>query len=127
MGDLRVRGGAAAVRWRAGFGERAGSPPAAPWALELTDTGGCPEIDCLRRRLTADTLAAAAERAASLGTGADRVLIAAGALDEEAYLRVLGGSLDIPFDTLDGVARALCPIDDARLIESAAAGLRYQY
>lgn len=49
------------------------------------------------------------------GTGADRVLIASGALDEETYLRALADELGVPFEPLDGVARALCPLGDERL------------
>ena len=58
-----------------------------------------------------------------LGIGADRVLIAAGAIGEESYLRALADALDVPFEPLDDVARAQCPLDDERLIESAAAGM----
>jgi cellulose synthase/poly-beta-1,6-N-acetylglucosamine synthase-like glycosyltransferase len=68
-------------------------------------------------------LAAAELRAARIGVGADRVLIAAGAIDEETYLRTLGAALDIRFEPLDDMPRTLCPIDDERLIEAAAAGL----
>ena len=65
----------------------------------------------------------AARRSAALGVSADRVLIAAGVLSEEAYLRALAATLGVTFEPLDGVARAQCPIDDERLIESAAAGM----
>ena len=58
-----------------------------------------------------------------LATGADRVLIAAGTLDEEAYLRMQGAALGIPFEPLDGMPRAQCPLDDDRLIETASTGL----
>jgi cellulose synthase/poly-beta-1,6-N-acetylglucosamine synthase-like glycosyltransferase len=68
-------------------------------------------------------LAAAEQRAQAVGTGADRVLIASGQIDEETYFRALGEALDIGFEPLDGIARAQCPIDDQRLIESAAIGL----
>ncbi len=82
-----------------------------------------PEIDCVRHLLTADTLAAAEQRAAAVGVGADRVLIASGALSEETYLRALGKSLGVAFEPLDGAPRARCPLNGERLIESAAAGL----
>ena len=96
--------------------------------MEFTDRGHgepgrFPEIDCVRPLLAADVLAAAEQRAAALGVGADRVLIASGRLSEETYLRALAERLDVAFEPLDGIARALCPIDDERLIESAAAGL----
>jgi hypothetical protein len=58
-----------------------------------------------------------------LGIGADRVLIANGALSEEDYLRALATSLGVQFEPLDGVARTRCVIEDGRLIEAAAAGL----
>jgi hypothetical protein len=127
---LRVRSGAAPVRSRASSGETTGSPSIDPWALEFADLeappgapASFPEIDCLRGRLSPGLLAAAERRAGAVGVGADRVLIAAGALGEEAYLRAFGEHLGIAFEPLDDIARALCPVDDERLIESAAAGL----
>jgi glycosyltransferase XagB len=83
----------------------------------------CPEIDCLRALLPSDMLASARERAATLGVGADRVLIASGALSEEDYVRALANSLRVQFEPLDGVSRIRCPIEDQRLIEAAPAGL----
>jgi cellulose synthase/poly-beta-1,6-N-acetylglucosamine synthase-like glycosyltransferase len=94
--------------------------------IEETTSGGastCPELDCLRDELAADLLAEAERRALAIGVGAERVLIAAGAVSEEDYLRRLADALDLTFDSLDGVPRAHCPIDDERLIESAAAGM----
>jgi cellulose synthase/poly-beta-1,6-N-acetylglucosamine synthase-like glycosyltransferase len=82
-----------------------------------------PELDCLRGRLDEGTIAAAAQRAWQAGTGADRVLIATGAIDEEAYLRRLADSLGIPFEPLDRTPRTACPLGDDRLIEAPAAGL----
>jgi hypothetical protein len=96
-----VQAGAAVARSAASFGGRAGSPSIAPsigssndtsnvpWAIEFADNdkipaGRCPEIDCVRSLLAADVVEAAQRRAAALGVGADRVLIAAGALSEEA-------------------------------------------
>jgi cellulose synthase/poly-beta-1,6-N-acetylglucosamine synthase-like glycosyltransferase len=95
-------------------------PSLAP-SSDFTDT--CREIDCLRGVLPAGLLAEAEERAARVGVGADRVLIAAGKIDEETYLRAHANALALPFDSLDGVARARCPIDDERLIDAAAAGV----
>ena len=83
----------------------------------------CPEIDCLRGLLAADVLAEAEERAHVVGVGADRVLITAGAISEEDYLRRLADTLGLTFDTLDGVRREQCPVDDDRLIEAVAAGM----
>jgi cellulose synthase/poly-beta-1,6-N-acetylglucosamine synthase-like glycosyltransferase len=86
-------------------------------------TGHCPEIDCVRADVSPRIMQAAEDRAARLGVGADRVLIAAGVLHEDDYLKRLGSSLGIAFEALDGTARSSCPVSDERLIESAAAGL----
>ena len=125
---VAVRAGAASGRSRVSFGEPAGSPSIDPWTAEFADSGAghagrCPEIDCVRSLLAADTIAAAERRAAALGVGADRVLIAAGELGEEAYLRALAAALGVAFEPLDDTPRALCPLNDERLIESAAAGM----
>lgn len=122
------RAGAAVARSGVFIGGSAASPPIAPWAVEVADSGNgepChfPEIDCVRSLFAADVLAVAEQRAATVGVGADRVLIASGRLSEETYLRALGQTLDVAFEPLDDIARARCPIDDQRLIESAAAGL----
>jgi glycosyltransferase XagB len=66
---------------------------------------------------------AAQARAATVGVGAERVLIAGGAIREEDYLGALAGSLGVQFDTLDRVARTRCPLEDHWLIAAAAAGL----
>jgi hypothetical protein len=123
-----VRAGAALLRSRVSIGGTADSPSIVPWALQFNDAGPVeprrfPEIDCLRATMAPDVLAAAEDRAAALGVGADRVLITAGALSDETYLRALSERLGVAFEPLDGVPRALCPISDERLIESAAAGL----
>src|ERR1041385_7989673 len=78
-----------------------------------------PELECVRALLPSDGLDTAAARAALLGTGADRVLIASGAIGEETYLRALPGQLGVVFEPLDGVPRAMCPIEDDRLTEAA--------
>ena len=49
----------------------------------------CPEIDCLRHMVSPAQLAAAELRAAETGTGADRVLVAAGVLADADYVRAL--------------------------------------
>jgi hypothetical protein len=120
--------GAALLRSRASLGATAGSASTDPWGLDFGDAEPgdlrrFPEIDCLRATIAPGVLAAAEDRAAALGVGADRVLVSAGVLSEETYLRALGKSLGVTFEPLDGVPRALCPIADERLIESAAAGL----
>jgi len=68
-------------------------------------------------------LAAAEQRARAIGLGADRVLICADAMTEEAYLRALAASLDTTFEPLSSVARGDCPLDDDQLLQAAAAGL----
>jgi hypothetical protein len=73
--------------------------------------------------LPATTIAAAEERAEALGVGADRVLIASGAIDEEGYPRALGARLGVVFEPFDGVPRALCPIGNERPLDSAANGM----
>ena len=119
MGE-RVQAGAAAVRAPgAGFSthlSRRSAPTAGP-------SPACPELDCVRDRLGADALAEAERRAERLGIGADRVLIARGALDEETYARALAGRLGLAFETLDDRPRSACPLSDDRLIAAAAAGL----
>ncbi len=84
---------------------------------------GFREIDCVRSRLSTRAIIAAEQRASRLGIGADRVLIAAGLIDEETYLRALGESIGMAFEPLDSIPRALCALDDQRLIEKASAGL----
>ena len=88
----------------------AGSPSIDPSAAEFAGSAaghadGCPEIDCIRTWLAGDVIDDAARRAAALGVGADRVLIAAGALSEEAYLRAFAAALGVTFEPLDGTPR----------------------
>ena len=83
----------------------------------------CPELDCVRGLLPAKILMAAEQRSARIGMGADRVLIAAGRLDEASYLRSLAASLQIPFSGLATLRRSDCPLSDESLIESPVAGL----
>lgn len=83
----------------------------------------CPEMACVRHLLPDRILAAAERRARTAGVGAERVLICADAITEEAYLTALAASLGTRYERLDRVARADCPLDDDRLIAAAAAGL----
>jgi len=83
----------------------------------------CPEIDCLRHLLPPATLAAAELRAAEIGVGADRVLIAAGDISEDAYALALAQWLGVAFEPLDQRSRVDCPLDDDRLITAGAVGL----
>ncbi len=83
----------------------------------------CPEVDCVRGLLPGRIIAAAEYRARRIGLGADRVLICADAITEEAYLAALAASLGTVYDPLDRVSRADCPLSDDELIQAAAAGL----
>jgi cellulose synthase/poly-beta-1,6-N-acetylglucosamine synthase-like glycosyltransferase len=83
----------------------------------------CPELDCLCGWLSGPTIAAAERRSFAVGTGADRVLIAAGLLDEEIYLRLLSDSLGSSFEPLDTMPREACPFDDRQLMDAPKAGL----
>jgi len=103
------------------FGVPIGSPSIDPAAVEFA--GRAPELDCVRAALAAATVEAAERRAAAIGVGADRVLITAAELNEEAYLRALCEHHGITFEPLDDMPRAYCPLDDERLVESAAAGM----
>jgi len=84
---------------------------------------GFAEIDCVRALLSAGVVKRAEQRAARLGIGADRVLIAAGVIDEDDYLRSLAARLTVAFEPLDRAPRSVCPVDDDRLIEAAGMGL----
>lgn len=84
---------------------------------------GCPELDCVRHLLPRRILAAAERRARSIGVGAERVLICADAVTEEAYLTALANALDTSYERFDGISRGACPLDDDQLLQAAAAGL----
>src|SRR5580700_6655367 len=83
----------------------------------------CPEIDCLRALLPESVLTAAEHRALSIGLGADRVLIYANAISEEAYLSALAAALGTSYVRLDQFTRGQCPLDDTKLIQAAVTGL----
>ncbi|MGH6683912.1 MAG: glycosyltransferase family 2 protein, partial [Pseudolabrys sp.] len=125
--EFAARTEAAAGRLRGAFGEVAGSPSIEPWTAEPACCDAAlssyPEIDCIRPLIAADVIEAAGRRAAALGVGADRVLIASGELSEETYLRAFAAALGTAFEPLDGISRKFCPLDDQRLIEAAAAGI----
>jgi glycosyltransferase XagB len=104
------------AQWRIAPGE-----PAATAACRR-GPGAYPEIDCVRHILSHRIAAAAERRARALGVGADRVLVGADAITEEAYLTALAHSFGTSYERFDAVARADCPLDDDALI-AAAAGL----
>lgn len=87
------------------------------------DTGGHPELDCVRRWLPAAALASAARRAERLDISADRALVTARAIDDETYVRALAADIGVAFAPLDDRARADCLLGDRALIAKAAAGL----
>ena len=76
----------------------------------------------MRARLSPGTLATVEQRAIALGIGADRVLITAGIISEDEYVRALAGWLHVPFERLD-LARDACPLPDAQFIDAAQFGL----
>ena len=120
--------GAAARRASADF-SRGGGPQRASFPRDRSRSPAtarpnvCPELDCVRHLLPHRIVTAAEHRARSIGVGAERVLICAGAMTEEAYLTALASSLGTSYERFDGVSRADCPLSDDALIEAAAAGL----
>jgi hypothetical protein len=68
-------------------------------------------------------ISAAEERARAIGIGADRVLICADAITEEAYLQALASSLGTSYDPMDTLERSDCPLSDDELVRAAATGL----
>jgi cellulose synthase/poly-beta-1,6-N-acetylglucosamine synthase-like glycosyltransferase len=117
---------------RFGVGERdsvsrvqAESHPSAPDAVPRIESRRqqCPELDCLGGWLSEHSIADAERRALKIGVGADRVLIGAGILDEDIYLRLLSNSLGLEFESLADAPREACPVNDERLIDAPAAGL----
>ncbi|CAL8975686.1 Beta-monoglucosyldiacylglycerol synthase [Rhodoplanes serenus] len=110
--------------WLGGGGGPADRRPTGPSRRDARRAlDSCPEIDCVRHVLPPAVVAVAERRARRIGVTADRVLVAAGLLDEDTYARALARRLGVPFEPLDGRARAACPLPDDRLIEAAAAGL----
>jgi cellulose synthase/poly-beta-1,6-N-acetylglucosamine synthase-like glycosyltransferase len=92
-------------------------------APERRRLAACPELECVRHRLPPDVIAAAERRALDLGIGADRVLIAARAITEDAYVVALAAALRVAYEPLDRLARGACPLTDAQLIDADKNGL----
>ncbi len=95
-------------------------PPARHLRQPLT---ACPELECVRHILPVHVIAQAERRARQLGIGAERVLIAQGAISEDAYVAVLARHIGIPFERLDERPRGACPLDDESLLRAVSAGL----
>jgi cellulose synthase/poly-beta-1,6-N-acetylglucosamine synthase-like glycosyltransferase len=83
----------------------------------------CPELDILRHRFPAGLLAWVQRRAATLGLGADRVLIAERAISEDDYLQSYAITSGISFEPLDRMPRAACPLSDDRMLDAIATGI----
>ena len=83
----------------------------------------CPELDCIRHLLPPGILAAAELRATEVGVGADRALIAADIISEEAYLAAFTAATEFPFTPLDDLPRKACPVPDEQLLEAARTGI----
>lgn len=77
----------------------------------------------MRRVLTPGLLAKVERRAHAVGLGADRVLVAAHLMTDEAYARAFARHHGIAFEPLTDVPRHACPIDDECLLQTPAAGL----
>ena len=82
-----------------------------------------PEIDCIRHLLPPGAAEVAEWRSVQVGVGADRVLVAAGHIAEETYLRALAASLGVAYETLDRRDRAACALPDERLAHAAVTGI----
>jgi cellulose synthase/poly-beta-1,6-N-acetylglucosamine synthase-like glycosyltransferase len=124
--DMRGTGGhAGEARLAVASPAIAPRPAAAGNVVELRPAlpRPCPELDCIRDRLSRATVAMAERRAAELGIGADRVLVAAGIIREEDYIAALCGHLGVRYEFLDRRPRRACPLDDGRMIEAPAVGL----
>src|SRR3954470_9914106 len=87
------------------------------------EQGRADELDCLRGMLAPELLAAAERRARHVGTGADRVLIQWGVIDEAAYLESLSRHTSVAIDTLAGVERSDLPLHDRQIAQAAEYGL----
>jgi len=82
-----------------------------------------PELDCVRDRLPSRVIAAIEHRAAEIGISAERVLIAAGFMDEDHYVYALARMLGFEYETFDDRGRGCCPLNDQRLLLAAKIGL----
>ena len=79
-----------------------------------------PELDCLVGVLPPKRLTDAAARARQLGTGADRVLIASGAIDEVSYLKHFAHNTGIAIETFADIAASDLGLSGDEQIHHAA-------
>src|SRR3977135_4327350 len=125
MGSVPTRGA-----WNASVAPEGRPPAIHPLALQLhaertarRSRSAFPEIDCVRDRLPLNVVAAVERRAIATGVGADRVLIAAGIIDEDRYVHALSRWLGLGYETFAERRRESCPLDDQQLVEAAKTGL----
>ncbi|MCO5131739.1 MAG: glycosyltransferase [Xanthobacteraceae bacterium] len=81
------------------------------------------ELDCLRGHVAPDLLRAAGRRSRRIGTGADRVLIHWGVLDEIGYLKHLSAHTGVPIEASRDTSRSDIPLRRAHLPRIAQHGL----
>ncbi len=81
------------------------------------------ELDCLRGHVAVDLLRAAGRRSRRIGTGADRVLIHWGVLDEVSYLKHLAAHTGVPIEAPRDTLRSDLPLPGAHLPRIAQHGL----
>ncbi len=101
-----------------GAGNRARPAPA-----DDSDLAATPELDCLRDYIPADLLEAAKQRSRRIGTGADRVLIQWGVLDEATYLEHLAVHTGVPIDARPDTLRSDIVLPDEQVSHAARHGL----
>jgi hypothetical protein len=83
----------------------------------------CPELDCIRSILPPGVIVAAERRSIAIGVGAERVLIASGAISEEQYVVALARYLGVAFEPLDRLPRDACPMNDGELLSAPTVGM----
>ena len=87
------------------------------------EPGPASELDCVRHVLHPAVIEAAERRSAEVGVGVDRVLIAQGVIDEDAYLRRLKLHHGFATEAFDDATRADCPLSDRQLFDAASRGI----
>lgn len=91
------------------------APPERSSASPLPKPERACELDCLRGFVAAGVLAAAEQRGRAIGVGADRVLIAQGAISEEVYLQRLASHSGLQIERFADLDRGDCPLSDHEL------------